>query len=55
MIEDEDYAQAFDRDQNRQNLEQGGVKMSRRTVAKYRDQMHIPGSRERKNRYLIWI
>jgi RNA polymerase sigma-54 factor len=25
-----------------------GVKLSRRTVAKYRDQMQIPGSRERK-------
>ena len=25
-----------------------GMKMSRRTVAKYRDQMNIPGSRERR-------
>ncbi|MEO7673545.1 MAG: RNA polymerase sigma-54 factor, partial [Pyrinomonadaceae bacterium] len=29
-------------------LSKEGVKLSRRTVAKYRDQMSIPGSRERK-------
>ena len=29
-------------------LSKEGVKLSRRTVAKYRDQMNIPGSRERK-------
>jgi DNA-directed RNA polymerase specialized sigma54-like protein len=28
------------------------MKMSRRTVAKYRDQMQIPGSRERR---VLWI
>ncbi|MDQ2747027.1 MAG: hypothetical protein M3T96_07200 [Acidobacteriota bacterium] len=30
------------------SLGKEGVKLSRRTIAKYRDQMQIPGSRERK-------
>jgi len=29
-------------------LNQEGIQITRRTVAKYRDQMHVPGSRERK-------
>jgi len=29
-------------------LSDEGIQITRRTVAKYRDQMHIPGSRERK-------
>ena len=29
-------------------LAKDGIKLSRRTVAKYRDQMQIPGSRERR-------
>ena len=29
-------------------LNEDGIQITRRTVAKYRDQMHIPGSRERK-------
>jgi len=30
-------------------LNQEGIQITRRTVAKYRDQMHVPGSRERKS------
>jgi RNA polymerase sigma-54 factor len=29
-------------------LNSQGIQITRRTVAKYRDQMHVPGSRERK-------
>ena len=29
-------------------LNHDGIRITRRTVAKYRDQMHIPGSRQRK-------
>jgi RNA polymerase sigma-54 factor len=29
-------------------LNEDGIQITRRTVAKYRDQMRIPGSRERK-------
>jgi RNA polymerase sigma-54 factor len=35
-------------DEVAKRLARDGVKMSRRTVAKYRDQMRIPGSRERR-------
>lgn len=31
----------------------GGIQITRRTVAKYRDQIHIPGSRERKSAVLF--
>lgn len=48
MIEDEDTHKPFTDDKIAKLLGKGGVKISRRTVAKYRDQMNIPGSRERK-------
>ena len=48
MIEDEDTKNPFTDDQVVRVLSNDGVKLSRRTVAKYRDQMSIPGSRERK-------
>lgn len=48
MIEDEDTKKPMTDDQIAKILSKEGVKLSRRTVAKYRDQMHIPGSRERK-------
>jgi RNA polymerase sigma-54 factor len=35
-------------DQIADRLAEEGQKLSRRTVAKYRDQMQIPGSRERR-------
>ncbi len=48
MIEDEDTKKPLTDDQIAKILIKEGVKLSRRTVAKYRDQMQIPGSRERK-------
>jgi len=48
MIEDEDTKKPLTDDQIAKVLSKEGVKLSRRTVAKYRDQMQIPGSRERK-------
>ncbi len=48
MVEDEDTKSPLTDDQIAKLLSKEGVKLSRRTVAKYRDQMHIPGSRERK-------
>jgi len=48
MIEEEDTKKPLTDDQIAKILSKEGVKLSRRTVAKYRDQMQIPGSRERK-------
>lgn len=48
MVEDEDSKKPMTDDQIAKILSKEGVKLSRRTVAKYRDQMQIPGSRERK-------
>lgn len=48
MIEAEDPHRPITDDDIAKRLAQEGVKMSRRTVAKYRDQMRIPGSRERR-------
>lgn len=48
MIEDEDSKKPLTDDQIAKILSKEGVKLSRRTVAKYRDQMNIAGSRERK-------
>jgi RNA polymerase sigma-54 factor len=48
MIEEEDTKKPLTDDQIAKVLSKEGVKLSRRTVAKYRDQMQIPGSRERK-------
>ncbi len=48
MIEEEDTKKPLTDDQIAKILSKEGVKLSRRTVAKYRDQMNIPGSRERK-------
>ncbi len=48
MIEDEDTRNPLTDDQIAKVLSKEGVKLSRRTVAKYRDQMQIAGSRERK-------
>jgi RNA polymerase sigma-54 factor len=48
MVEEEDSKKPLTDDQIAKILGKGGVKLSRRTVAKYRDQMQIPGSRERK-------
>jgi len=48
MIESEDSKKPLTDDKIAKMLGKDGVKLSRRTVAKYRDQMNIPGSRERK-------
>lgn len=48
MIEEEDTKKPLTDDQIAKILGKDGVKLSRRTIAKYRDQMNIPGSRERK-------
>lgn len=48
MIEEEDPKKPLTDDQIAKILSKEGMKLSRRTVAKYRDQMQIAGSRERK-------
>jgi RNA polymerase sigma-54 factor len=48
LIEEEDSRNPITDDQVVKILIKDGIKLSRRTVAKYRDQMSIPGSRERR-------
>jgi RNA polymerase sigma-54 factor len=48
LIEEEDHKNPITDDQVVKILAKDGMKLSRRTVAKYRDQMQIPGSRERR-------
>ena len=48
MVEEEDSKKPMTDDQIARVLSKEGVKLSRRTVAKYRDQMNIAGSRERR-------
>lgn len=48
MIEEEDSRKPITDDEIAKILSKEGIKLSRRTVAKYRDQLQIPGSRERK-------
>lgn len=48
LIEEEDSRNPITDDQVVKILVKDGIKLSRRTVAKYRDQMQIPGSRERR-------
>lgn len=48
MIEAEDAKNPLTDDEIAKILAREGQKLSRRTVAKYRDQLRIPGSRERK-------
>ncbi|MCA1608684.1 MAG: RNA polymerase factor sigma-54, partial [Acidobacteria bacterium] len=48
LVEEENTKKPLTDDQIAKILGREGVKLSRRTVAKYRDQMNIPGSRERK-------
>ena len=49
LIEEEDTHNPITDDQVVKILAKDGIKLSRRTVAKYRDQMRIPGSRERRS------
>ncbi|MEO7673558.1 MAG: RNA polymerase factor sigma-54, partial [Pyrinomonadaceae bacterium] len=46
LVEEEDSKKPMTDEQIAKILSKEGVKLSRRTVAKYRDQMSIPGSRE---------
>ncbi len=48
LIEEEDSHSPITDDQMVKILVKEGIRLSRRTVAKYRDQMQIPGSRERR-------
>jgi RNA polymerase sigma-54 factor len=48
MVEEEDSKKPLTDEEIVKLLSKDGVQLSRRTVAKYRDQMNIPGSRERK-------
>ncbi len=48
LVEEEDSKNPLTDEQIAKVLSKEGVKLSRRTVAKYRDQMNIAGSRERK-------
>jgi RNA polymerase sigma-54 factor len=48
LIEEEDSHNPITDDQVVKILAKDGIRLSRRTVAKYRDQMSIPGSRERR-------
>lgn len=48
MIEDEDTNKPLTDEQIAKLMMSDGVRLSRRTIAKYRDQMRIPGSRERR-------
>lgn len=48
LIEEEDTKKPLTDEQIVKVLSKEGVKLSRRTIAKYRDQMNIAGSRERK-------
>ena len=48
LVEEENTNKPYTDEQIAKILTKEGVKLSRRTIAKYRDQMQIPGSRERK-------
>ena len=51
MIDSEDASKPYSDEQLSHMLTNQGIHITRRTVAKYREQMHIPGSRERKIGY----
>ncbi len=53
LIEDENKSKPFSDNQIGQLLRRDNIFITRRTVAKYREQMQIPGSRERKLGYLF--
>jgi RNA polymerase sigma-54 factor len=49
ILDAEDPKKPFSDQKISSILSQGGIQITRRTVAKYRDQMNIPGSRDRKS------
>jgi RNA polymerase sigma-54 factor len=53
LIEDENRSKPYSDNQIGQLLRRDNIFITRRTVAKYREQMQIPGSRERKIGYLF--
>ncbi len=53
LIEDENKNKPYSDNQLGQLLKRDNIFITRRTVAKYREQMQIPGSRERKIGYLF--
>jgi RNA polymerase sigma-54 factor len=53
LIEGENRAKPLSDNQIGQMLKRENVYITRRTVAKYREQMQVPGSRERKIGYLL--
>jgi RNA polymerase sigma-54 factor len=53
LIEDESKNKPYSDNQLGQLLRRDNIFITRRTVAKYREQMQIPGSRERKIGYLF--
>ena len=50
MIEEEDAAHPLTDDQITQRLHQRGIMVTRRTVAKYREDMHIPSTHQRRRK-----
>ncbi len=50
MIEDEDAAHPLTDDHITQRLHQMGISVTRRTVAKYREDMHIPSTHHRRRK-----
>lgn len=50
MIEEEDAAHPLTDDQITQRLHQMGISVTRRTVAKYREDMHIPSTHHRRRK-----
>jgi len=53
LLENEDRKKPYSDNQLEQLLRRENIFINRRTVAKYREQMQIPGSRERKVGYLF--
>lgn len=53
LLENEDKQKPYSDNQLEKLLRRENIFINRRTVAKYREQMQIPGSRERKVRYLF--
>jgi len=51
LIEDEDSGKPLTDDQIAQILQSQGINVTRRTVAKYREDMHIPSTHQRRVRH----
>jgi RNA polymerase sigma-54 factor len=48
MIEEEDTAHPLTDDQIAKRLADGGIRVTRRTVAKYREDLRIPSTHQRR-------